>query len=45
MRENYELRVKYDEAGEFFVREMEMKRKYEEISLHPLKNLFRLSGK
>jgi hypothetical protein len=28
LRENYEFRMRYDEAGEFFIREMEMKRKY-----------------
>jgi uncharacterized protein YjbI with pentapeptide repeats len=30
LRENYQKRLKYDEAGEFFVREMEVKRKYKE---------------
>jgi uncharacterized protein YjbI with pentapeptide repeats len=33
LRENYEYRLRYDEAGEFFIREMEMKRKYKEVSL------------
>jgi uncharacterized protein YjbI with pentapeptide repeats len=33
LRENYEYRMRYDEAGEFFIREMEMKRKYKEVSL------------
>jgi uncharacterized protein YjbI with pentapeptide repeats len=28
LRENYEYRLRYDEAGEFFIREMELKRKY-----------------
>ena len=28
LRENYEFRMRYDEAGEFFIREMEMKRQY-----------------
>lgn len=32
LRENYEFRLRYDEAGEFFIREMEMKRKYKEVS-------------
>jgi hypothetical protein len=33
LRENYEYRRRYDEAGKFFIREMELKRKYrEEIS-------------
>jgi hypothetical protein len=31
LRENYEYRMRYDEAGQFFVREMELKRKYREI--------------
>ncbi len=30
LRENYEFRMRYDEAGEFFIREMEMKRLYKE---------------
>ena len=33
LRENYEYRMRYDEAGEFFIREMEMKRTYKEVSL------------
>ncbi len=28
LRENYEIRRRYDEAGKFFIREMEIKRKY-----------------
>jgi len=28
LRENYEFRRRYDEAGKFFIREMELKRKY-----------------
>ena len=28
LRENYEFRMRYDEAGEFFIREMEVKRHY-----------------
>ncbi len=28
LRENYEYKMKYDEAGKFFIREMELKRKY-----------------
>jgi pentapeptide repeat protein len=31
LRENYEYRLRYDEAGEFFIREMELKRKYREV--------------
>lgn len=31
LRENYEFRLRYDEAGKFFIREMELKRKYREI--------------
>jgi hypothetical protein len=30
LRENYEFRMKYDEAGKFFKREMELRRNYEE---------------
>jgi hypothetical protein len=30
LRENYEFRLRYDEAGEFFFKEMELKRKYRE---------------
>jgi uncharacterized protein YjbI with pentapeptide repeats len=42
LRENYEFRLRYDEAGELFIREMEMKRRYEMISSHSWKNIFRL---
>ena len=42
LRENYEFRMRYDEAGEFFVREMEMKRQYEMVNSHSWKNIFRL---
>jgi uncharacterized protein YjbI with pentapeptide repeats len=31
LRESYEFRLRYDEAGNFFIREMELKRKYREI--------------
>ena len=31
IRENYEYRMRYDEAGQFFIREMELKRLYKEI--------------
>ena len=30
LRENYEFRLRYDDAGEFFTKEMELKRKYRE---------------
>jgi hypothetical protein len=30
LRENYEYRMRWDEAGQFFIREMELKRKYRE---------------
>jgi uncharacterized protein YjbI with pentapeptide repeats len=30
LRENYEYNLRYDQAGEFFVREMELKRRYKE---------------
>jgi uncharacterized protein YjbI with pentapeptide repeats len=36
LRENYEYRLRYDEAGEFFIREMELKRKYRSASSHSL---------
>jgi uncharacterized protein YjbI with pentapeptide repeats len=45
LRENYEYRLRYDEAGQFFIREMELKRKYEMKSSHPWKNAFRLKWK
>jgi hypothetical protein len=32
LRENYELRRRYDEAGKFFIREMELKRMYREVT-------------
>jgi hypothetical protein len=32
LRENYEFRLRYDEAGEFFIREMELKRNYRQIT-------------
>jgi uncharacterized protein YjbI with pentapeptide repeats len=31
LRENYEYRLRYEEAGQFFVREMELKRNYKEV--------------
>lgn len=30
LRENYEFRLRYDEAGKFFMKEMELRRNYEE---------------
>jgi hypothetical protein len=30
LRENYEFKLKFDEAGKFFIKEMELKRKYRE---------------
>jgi hypothetical protein len=35
LRENYEYRLRYDEAGKFFIREMELKRNYREVSSVP----------
>jgi len=32
LRENYEFRRRYDEAGKIFIREMELKRKYKSIN-------------
>lgn len=38
LRENYEHRLRYNEAGEFFIREMELKRKYrEDVSKYDVK--------
>ena len=37
LRENYEFRLKYDEAGKFFIREMELKRKYKEVDKNDYK--------
>jgi uncharacterized protein YjbI with pentapeptide repeats len=31
LRENYEFRLRYDDAGKFFIKEMELKRKYRQI--------------
>jgi uncharacterized protein YjbI with pentapeptide repeats len=31
LRENYEYRMRFDEAGQFFIREMELKRMYREV--------------
>jgi hypothetical protein len=31
LRENFEFRLRYDEAGKFFTREMELKRNYREV--------------
>jgi hypothetical protein len=31
LRENYEYRLRYDEAGKFFIKEMELKRNYREV--------------
>jgi uncharacterized protein YjbI with pentapeptide repeats len=38
LRENYEFRLRYDDAGKFFIKEMELKRKYREApAISPLK--------
>ncbi len=42
LRENYEFRMRYDEAGEFFIREMGMKRRYQTLNSRSKKNIFRL---
>jgi len=50
LRENYEFRLRYDDAGKFFIREMELKRKYREDSSSLRencwlrRNLFSLTG-
>jgi uncharacterized protein YjbI with pentapeptide repeats len=31
LRENYEFRLRYDDAGKFFIKEMELKRKYRDV--------------
>ena len=31
LRENYEFRLRYDEAGKFFIKEMQLKRKYRTV--------------
>ena len=31
LRENYEYRLRFDAAGRFFIKEMELKRKYKEV--------------
>lgn len=33
LRENYEFRLRYNEAGQFFFKEMEIKRKYREVEV------------
>jgi uncharacterized protein YjbI with pentapeptide repeats len=49
LRENYEYRLRYDEAGEFFIREMELRRKYSErqgniIETDPIRRHCSLTG-
>ena len=36
LRENYEYRLRYDEAGQFFIREMELKRRYRETTSYEI---------
>jgi len=31
LTENYEFRLRYNEAGKFFIKEMELKRRYREV--------------
>jgi hypothetical protein len=38
LRENYEYRMRWDEAGQFFIREMELKRKYREVPSKEVEN-------
>jgi hypothetical protein len=33
LRENYEYNLRYEDAGQFFIREMELRRKYKQKSL------------
>ena len=35
LRENYEFRLQFDEAGKFIIREMELKRKYRQVAAAP----------
>ncbi len=55
LRENYESRLRYDEAGRFFIKEMELKRKFREVKSEkgtpriaknrwPRRNFFSLIG-
>jgi uncharacterized protein YjbI with pentapeptide repeats len=37
LRENYEFRLRYDDAGKFFIKEMELKRKYRDVLIDDLK--------
>ncbi len=41
LRENYEYRLRYEEAGKFFLREMEIKRKYQETVNNDIRNYYR----
>ena len=38
LRENYENRMRWDEAGQFFIREMELKRMYREVPSKEVEN-------
>jgi uncharacterized protein YjbI with pentapeptide repeats len=38
LRENYEFRLRYDDAGKFFIKEMELKRRYRENGLQIREN-------
>lgn len=45
LRENYEFRLRYDEAGKFFIREMELKRNYrEKLSPDGSKTIIKRNG-
>jgi hypothetical protein len=44
LRENYEYRLRYDEAGKFFIREMEIKRNHREVRVSPGKYAIKRNG-
>jgi uncharacterized protein YjbI with pentapeptide repeats len=44
LRESYEFRLGYDEAGEFFKKEMELKRKYREIKSDKIPHQIKENG-
>jgi uncharacterized protein YjbI with pentapeptide repeats len=44
LRENYEFRLRYDDAGKFFIKEMELKRKYREIKSENLTSQIKENG-
>jgi hypothetical protein len=43
LRENYEYRRRHDETGELFIREMEIKRKYNKERWDKSENIYKIS--